>query len=196
MITVAGVSVPAPAGTVAVGPAFDFGPDGTTFAQPVTITLAYDASKIPAGRTSSDISIYTAPRGSTAYTALPTTVLSTTLVQTQTTHFTVYVPALPVAAVSGDLGPATDLGPPPIDFAMASSCTTPSCTATSGNGCDCTGTCAGQMIVLSCFPSTTGPPVGCFCEVNHATMPGPTPPPSSSLCSDVGGFWSKCIPAG
>jgi hypothetical protein len=186
MITVSSVSAPAPAGTVAVGAAVDFGPDGTTFAQPVTITLAYNASMIPAGRTASDIVIYTAARGSTQYTPLPTTVQSATLVKTTTTHFTVYVPAVSMATVSGDLSSA------PTDMASSTNCV-PVCMTTSG-GCTCTGTCSGQTVVLGCAQEVTTSPPSCYCEVNNQTMAGPSPAPTSASCSTVQGFFMKCVP--
>src|SRR6185295_11824138 len=49
-ITIVQVSAPAPAGTVLVGPAYNFGPEGTIFGNPVTITLPFDPSKIPSGK--------------------------------------------------------------------------------------------------------------------------------------------------
>ncbi|HKU13141.1 MAG TPA: hypothetical protein VJQ52_02025 [Steroidobacteraceae bacterium] len=40
---------PLPAGVVRFGPMFAFTPHGTTFATPVTVTLPYDPSVVPAG---------------------------------------------------------------------------------------------------------------------------------------------------
>jgi hypothetical protein len=71
----------APAGTV--GAAYDFGPSGTTFLQPVTITLP-----VPAGTT--DALIWTKPDGAASYTSLPTT-LSGDLASTPASHFSVYL---------------------------------------------------------------------------------------------------------
>ena len=47
-VSVSVSTAPAPNDTVAVSTPFLFGPEGTQFAQPVTITLAYDATLLPA----------------------------------------------------------------------------------------------------------------------------------------------------
>jgi ZU5 domain len=153
-ITIVQVSADPPAGTVVVGPAFDFGPDGTTFSQPVTITLPFDSAKLPSGRTASDIRVFTAPRGSTQYTALQTTVSGNT-VQTNTTHFTVYLPAAPLAV--------SDMGPVGPDFTMPSC--TPSCPPGSVSGCGCTETCSTTTYNMTCTPSG-GSGFTCTCTVN------------------------------
>src|SRR5579859_8116485 len=146
-ITITPIDAPAPAGTVLVGPAYDFSPDGTQFSSPVTITLPYDPAKIPSGHTASEIRIYTAARGTTNYSALQTTFgASSNTVQTSTTHCTVYLPAAPTGG-----GPPMDLG--------TTSCP-PTCTSTTG-GCGCQETCNGHTYVLTCSGSTT---VSCFCE--------------------------------
>jgi hypothetical protein len=84
----------APADTVMVGTPYLFGPEGTQFAQPVTIVLAFDPSKLPAGRSASDVAIYTAPAGSSNYQALPTTLVDGSHVQATTTHFSIFVAAV------------------------------------------------------------------------------------------------------
>jgi hypothetical protein len=150
-ITITTVSAPAPAGTVLVGPAYNFGPDGTTFSNPVTITLPFDSSKIPSGKSAGDIVIYTAPSGSTNYLPLATSVSGNT-VQTTTTHFTVYLPAVTVGGSGGDLG--------------SSGACTPTCSPSSG-GCTCTASCNGHVYALFC-EDTTSP--GCYCEIDQATQ--------------------------
>jgi hypothetical protein len=149
-ITVAQTSAAAPAGTVLVGSAFDFGPEGTTFSQPVTITLPFDSTKIPTGRTSADIRIYTAPRGSTQYTQLQTTV-SGNNVQTTTTHFTVYLPAAPL----------------PSDMGATSSCT-PTCTPGTSS-CGCTETCSTTIYNMTCMPNGVSG-YSCQCTVNGSPL--------------------------
>ncbi len=195
-ITITSVDAPAPAGTVLVGPAYDFGPDGTVFAQPVVITLPFQQSKIPAGRTAADIKVYTAPRGSTQYVAIPFTLASST-VSTLTSHFTVYLTAVATVA-AGDLGRAADLGQAG-DMSigsrldMSSNCT-PECT-TGTISCGCMETCNGHTYVMSCSQSSSL--ASCGCEVDGQTQ-------SSSIngvtCDDLsaveGGFFSGCAPPG
>jgi hypothetical protein len=86
----------APPGTKSrpVGGAYRLDPDGTFFAQPVTVTLAIDASLLPAGKTASDVVVYTAPSGSSEseYQALPTRVVDKTHVAATTTHFSDFWP--------------------------------------------------------------------------------------------------------
>jgi hypothetical protein len=93
-ITVTSTSAPAPADATTVGTPYLFGPEGTQFAQPVTVTLAFSSGLLPAGTTGSDVVIYTAPLGGTSYTALPTTLADASHVQAPTTHFSVFVAAV------------------------------------------------------------------------------------------------------
>jgi hypothetical protein len=178
-ITIAAVDAPAPANAVVVGPAFDFGPDGQVFAMPVTVTLPYDTAKIPSGKSAGDILIYTAPLGSANYTALSATVAGNT-VQTQTTHFTVYLPAVPTTT-------AVDLG---MQSNPDLACGVPSCfpTSSSPGGCECTQSCRGQNFVMSCTGSTSA---SCTCAVN-----GTVTKSFAGDCSSPSGaesvFFSQC----
>jgi hypothetical protein len=74
-----------------LGQVYDFGPDGATFDQPVTITLAYDPDLLPGGLTESDliISWYDVEKGE--WVVLETTVdpVSHT-VSASVTHFTAF----------------------------------------------------------------------------------------------------------
>jgi hypothetical protein len=169
-ITITTVTATAPAGFVLVGPAYDFGPDGTTFAQPVTITLPFDTNKIPSGKSAADIRIFTAPRGSTNYTMLTTT-LGSGSVSTTASHFTVYLPAAPIP---------TDMG---------STVCTPTCSQTSG-GCKCTATCGSQMNLVQCSQPSPSLPPSCFCEINGATQ---SIMPSISGCSAVMTAYNQCF---
>jgi hypothetical protein len=87
-----------PAGTVAVGQAYVFGPEGTTFAVPVTVTLAFDPAKVP---TFSDVVIMTAPVTATEYTSLATKVVDATHVSAETPHFSIFRPVA-VAPAEGE----------------------------------------------------------------------------------------------
>jgi hypothetical protein len=100
---------PAPSGAAVVGTAYTFGPEGQTFAVPVTVTLAFDPSKLPAGHTAADIVVFTAPVGSTQFTSLGGTLVDATHIAAQTTHFSVFEPGVAMGSTDGgavDAGPA------------------------------------------------------------------------------------------
>jgi hypothetical protein len=78
---------------VLVGPAYRFGPEGTQFSVPVTVTLHFDASKLPSGDTTTDIEIMTAPVGSPDFVAVATTLVDDSHVSATTTHFSDFVAA-------------------------------------------------------------------------------------------------------
>jgi hypothetical protein len=157
-ITITKVDVAPPAGRILVGPAFDFGPDGTTFSQPVTITLPFDSSLLPAGTGPSSIVIFTAQRGSTQWTPVATTVASNT-VQTSTSHFTVYAPTV---TAPSDMG-FSNSNP---DFSIASC--TPSCTPGTSS-CGCTETCSTTTITMTCLP-TGSSGFNCTCKANGSPL--------------------------
>jgi hypothetical protein len=102
---------PLPAHATAVGTPYVFGPEGTTFLVPVTVTLPFSAGEVPAGRSTGDIVIYTAPLGSTVFTRLPTVLADATHAQATTTHFSVFVTAIDdqrddAGVATGDAGDA------------------------------------------------------------------------------------------
>ena len=57
-ITVGPATSTPPSTRLVTGSAFDFGPPGLTFAQPVTITLKYNPSSIPAGNQEAGLQLY------------------------------------------------------------------------------------------------------------------------------------------
>jgi hypothetical protein len=178
MITLATVNATAPTGTVLVGPAYDFGPDGTTFNQPVTITLPFTAKKIPAGRTSADIIIYTAPLNSTEYVALSTTVAGAT-VQTTATHFTVYLPAVKL----------------PTDGGSTDNCTSSCSVSSTSPGCGCSAECNGHSYSIGCSAELTTGPAQCFCEVDGQTQStGPITLDSCTMTQVQQAFSVNCLP--
>jgi hypothetical protein len=61
---------PAASGAATVGTAYLLGPEGTQFSKPVTVHLAFDQAKLPAGTTASDVVVLTAPAGSNQYVPL------------------------------------------------------------------------------------------------------------------------------
>jgi hypothetical protein len=120
-------NAPAPANTTQVGLAYTFGPEGTSFAQPVTVTVAIDPAKLPSGKTIANVVIYKAPAGTSTYSALATTMVDATHVSATTQSFSTF---------TGGVSQET------------ANCT-PSCNAVDG-GCACTSSCGGKSYALSC----------------------------------------------
>jgi hypothetical protein len=142
--TIEGVNVIPPSGVKQLGPAYDFGPEGATFSSPVSITIPFDTSRIPAGKTTADVRMYTAPRNSVAFTVVPTVVEAGVLATTTTTHFTTYFP-----------GAATG------DGSCAPTCFT-------SEGCYCSAMCGGKKYELVCSGSSTS--FSCFCTIDGQTQ--------------------------
>jgi len=69
-----------------------FGPEGQQFMKPVSVTLEFDPSSLPAGVTESDVSIYSSPSNSDLYLPLRTTIADGTHVTGTTTDFCNMVP--------------------------------------------------------------------------------------------------------
>ena len=97
--------VPASLGT-SVGAIYLFQPEGQQFLKPVTITLAFDPSQIPAGRSTAELVDFTAPAGTPSYSSLPTTVVDASHVAAQTTHFSDHGAGLPAVSDGGACEPA------------------------------------------------------------------------------------------
>jgi len=86
-------SLPTSLGT-AVGTAYQFGPAGLTFAQPVTIVLPFNTSAVRSDQLG-DLVVFTAPDGSTDFVSLGRAqVIGDGRASTQTTHFSVLLVAL------------------------------------------------------------------------------------------------------
>jgi hypothetical protein len=92
---------PPPPAAAPVGTPYVLGPEGTTFVTPVTVTLPVDPTLLPPGTSAASAVIYTAPVGSTSYTVLPTTVVDATHVAAKTSHFSLFVVAIPLAPDGG-----------------------------------------------------------------------------------------------
>ena len=82
-------------GAIPVGTAYVFEPEGTAFSELVTVTLAFDRHLIPSGKSPADILVFTAPQGSAAFVALPTTQVDATHVSAQVSHFSIFAPEVP-----------------------------------------------------------------------------------------------------
>jgi hypothetical protein len=107
---------PTAPGTTLVGTPVVLGPEGTQFSTPVTVTLAYEPTLLPAGVTASQVAIFTSPVESPSFAALTTTAPDSTHVQAQVSHFSIFEPGVANASdagpVSSDAGPvSSDAGP-------------------------------------------------------------------------------------
>lgn len=110
-ITVAAASNP-PSGNI--GTAYEFGPDGTLFSQPVTMAVAYDESTLPPGTNEDNLRLGTVSNNQWIAVADAGVNSAANIVSGTTTHFSVYglislsgngvVPAAPteVAVAPGD----------------------------------------------------------------------------------------------
>jgi len=87
-------SAPAPSGMLWVGTPYVFGPEGTQFALPVTVVLAFAPASIPTGESASQVVVETAPAGSTSYISRGGTLADSTHVRATTTHFSTFGPGI------------------------------------------------------------------------------------------------------
>jgi hypothetical protein len=94
---------PTPAGAIAVGSAYTYGPEGQMFRQPVTVILQFDPARLPVGRTAAEIVVFTAPAGSSSYASIGGTLVDSTHIAAQTTHFSTFVPVVPSSATDAGL---------------------------------------------------------------------------------------------
>jgi len=90
-ITVAPATTTPPNNRLMPGTAFEFGPNGITFASPVTITIKYDPSKLTAGSPESALQLYEGIPG-TGWRVVPGSTVNTTdhTVTGSVSHFTIY----------------------------------------------------------------------------------------------------------
>ncbi|MDE2490567.1 MAG: fibronectin type III domain-containing protein [Elusimicrobia bacterium] len=97
-------------GLAAVSAPIVFGPEGTQFAQPVTIQLPFDPSLLPPGTDVSKLTIRYWNPATQAWETFPSTVdLASRLVSAQTTHFSLYQVFAPAPAGAGPAA-ASDFG--------------------------------------------------------------------------------------
>jgi hypothetical protein len=98
----------APGGLGVFSPVVDLGPDGTTFATPVDLSLKFDPEKLPPGVAPEALGVYTLRDG--AWEAVPDAVVSEidNTVTVAIEHFSVYGVSLRPNNVSGD-GTPTEL---------------------------------------------------------------------------------------
>jgi|GEM_PF-3612828 hypothetical protein len=77
-----------------VSAVLDIGPNGTTFATPATLSFPFDSSKIPDGKSESDLIIFASDDHGKTWEALPTTV-SNGLATGEVNHLTKFVVGTP-----------------------------------------------------------------------------------------------------
>lgn len=157
-VTIASDESAAPAAeTTSLGTMWLFGPEGLQFAKPVKVTLPFDAAKIAAGRTADEVRIVTAPKGTTAWTALASTVAAAS-VTAEVTHFSYFNPAL---LDCGAICAGTSMGTCSCEATCLGTtysmqCANDSCTC--GDGRTGTTTCADPAVVRSSFREACGFP--------------------------------------
>ena len=142
-------NAPPPAGATVVGSAVTLGPEGQQFAVPVTVTLGFSSSQLPAP--SSTVFMFTAPAGTSSYAALSGSSVSGSQVSAQTTHFSTFVPAVVTGAAAFDSGVSCQGGP--CDQADATTAT-PDASVCSGAPVDCE---TEPPEGTPCCPITTAP---------------------------------------
>ena len=81
-------SAAVPVGVTPVGGIYQMGPEGTVFAQPITVTLPYDPTQLPAGATTQDLAVVSWPDGATDFSTFGTKAVDATHLEAQTNHFT------------------------------------------------------------------------------------------------------------
>jgi hypothetical protein len=196
---------------VLVGSVYRFGPEGTQFATPVTVTLDYDPSKLPTGDTSADVVIMTAPVGSTDFQPMTTTIVDDTHVSTATSHFSDFV-ATAHKKVKGadmsvvsmmDFGSSTDSGGSNVDQGSSNVDMTPSLPDMVNDPCphmysvqpcglssNIATQCASVSYTVNCQQSI------CVCQGGSGgTCPRPTPPPNNFNCpsqAQLETLWTSC----
>ncbi len=89
-ITVAPAQSPPPNDRLMPGTAFEFGPNGITFSQPVTLTIKYDPSNLTGGSPEAGLQLYEVVGTSWRVVAGSSANLTTHTVTGNVSHFTVY----------------------------------------------------------------------------------------------------------
>jgi ZU5 domain. len=103
-ITVVPVSTPPslPSDVKGLGLYYDFGPSGSTFNGPITITLTYNPSRLPAGADQSKLYIAWWDTSTGQWVSLPGVVDQINhTITASVTHFTIYSALVPVTSAGG-----------------------------------------------------------------------------------------------
>lgn len=86
-----------------IGVAYEFGPSGTTFSQPVTISITYDQASLPQGVNEADLRLGTVVNGGWEAVSDSTVDVAANKVTGTTTHFSIYGVVAEAAYTSEDL---------------------------------------------------------------------------------------------
>ncbi|MDB4969673.1 MAG: hypothetical protein JWN44_5362 [Myxococcales bacterium] len=90
-----------PAGSV--GPAYVFGPEGQTFAKPVSITVPFVPSMLPTGTTAANVTVMTSPVTNPTFTSLGGAPADASHITAQTPHFSIFgAAAAPASLCTGN----------------------------------------------------------------------------------------------
>jgi hypothetical protein len=131
-------------GVTLVGNVYRFGPEGTQFATPATVTVAFDPSLLPAAEVATDIVIMTAPVGSTDFVELETSLVDDHHASATTMHFSDFVAGVKKKKDADMSQPASTP-----DMSDLSDMTSPP---------DLAGTCPHNFNnVMNCMMTTSGP---------------------------------------
>jgi hypothetical protein len=107
LISIASMPAPPAAPQLVPGTAFNFGPTGTQFAQPVTIDLRYTPAQVPAGVDPSQLRLYLLNGTSWTLVAGSSVDTAAHVVSGTTTHFSGYAAC---AGLCGGTAPAINIG--------------------------------------------------------------------------------------
>jgi hypothetical protein len=162
-ITITPTTAAAPDATDEVGTVYLFGPEGTQFEVPVTVTLAFDPTLLPTGDTSSDIEIFTAPAGTTTYSALATTIIDNTHVAAPTTHFSIFVAAAHHKAHQDGGVPDAAIDAVPDSSVLPDAATCTPVKSGSAQACTFSATCNGHTYSEQCAGAS------CTCSTDSVT---------------------------
>ena len=112
-----------PSDAQSVAPTHVFGPEGQQFLQPVRVIYPFDPSTLPRGASPQQLVMYTAPRGSSAFAPMPTSLADASHVVGETSHFSIIVPVVRFLSLDGGPTDGPSDGPtdaPPSPFGPCS----------------------------------------------------------------------------
>jgi hypothetical protein len=102
----------APEGKNILGIAMDFGPDGATFAPPITITISYDKYELPAGVSESDLTLAYYDSAEGTWVELPCSVNTVSnTIQAEISHFCYFAILYPETTQTSVAPPETSSAP-------------------------------------------------------------------------------------
>jgi hypothetical protein len=144
-------------GVTMVGDVYRFGPEGTQFMVPATVTLAFDPSLLPSDAVTTDIVILTAPVGSTDFVELPTSLVDAHHASATTMHFSDFVAGVRKKDKNADMSQPQSTS----DMSAAQDLSTSAQDLSSPP--DLVGTCPHNFAAMTCT-MTTGGATGSICS--------------------------------